>query len=292
MALFTVLAAWGMITAVFVGIGLGTRRILKQKTLDNKGILDSFWLGFAAVIAVLQIWHFLWPVTAAAGGLLAVLGLAGLITGFRQLGSCILRLRGSDFWWLAVMTLFALWLGNLATGPLRAYDTGLYHLPMVEWIRQFPIVPGLGNLHGRLAFNNSNLMYAAVLEFGPWAKHSAVLAHGPLIVFGFAQGLRGVIGMMSRSNDKANEDAGLVVLLPLILFVVTNRNWFPGLYGDLPVAILCILGGTRTLNLLRKRPTAGQPEAYTGIWIIALLTTAICIKLSVAVFSAVTMVLI
>jgi hypothetical protein len=34
------------------------------------------------------------------------------------------------------------------------YDTGLYHLQSVKWNSEFPIVLGLGNLHGRLAFNS------------------------------------------------------------------------------------------------------------------------------------------
>jgi len=34
------------------------------------------------------------------------------------------------------------------------YDTGLYHLQAVQWNSRFPVTLGLGNLHGRLAFNS------------------------------------------------------------------------------------------------------------------------------------------
>ena len=39
-------------------------------------------------------------------------------------------------------------------------DNGLYHLQTIEWNSQFPITPGLGNLHGRLAFNSSLFLIA------------------------------------------------------------------------------------------------------------------------------------
>jgi uncharacterized MnhB-related membrane protein len=35
-----------------------------------------------------------------------------------------------------------------------SYDNGLYHLQAVKWNSEFPITPGLANLHGRLALNS------------------------------------------------------------------------------------------------------------------------------------------
>jgi hypothetical protein len=33
------------------------------------------------------------------------------------------------------------------------YDTGLYYLQSIKWIENYPVVPGLANLHGRFGFN-------------------------------------------------------------------------------------------------------------------------------------------
>ncbi|WP_445479329.1 LIC_10190 family membrane protein [Larkinella soli] len=43
-------------------------------------------------------------------------------------------------------------------------DSGLYHLPSIRWYERFRVVPGLGNLHGRLAFNSS--FFVASAAFG------------------------------------------------------------------------------------------------------------------------------
>jgi hypothetical protein len=40
-------------------------------------------------------------------------------------------------------------------------DTGLYHAQFIQWIANFKIVPGLGNLHGRFGFNNQSFLLEA-----------------------------------------------------------------------------------------------------------------------------------
>jgi len=35
------------------------------------------------------------------------------------------------------------------------FDTGLYHLQSIKWIEEYPVIPGLANLHGRFGFNNN-----------------------------------------------------------------------------------------------------------------------------------------
>jgi hypothetical protein len=44
-------------------------------------------------------------------------------------------------------------------------DTGLYHAQTIRWIETFPVVPGLGNLHSRLAYNSSWLTLNALFSF-------------------------------------------------------------------------------------------------------------------------------
>lgn len=45
------------------------------------------------------------------------------------------------------------------------YDTGLYHLQAIDWMNRFSIVPGLGNLHHRFAFNSEWLLLNALFNF-------------------------------------------------------------------------------------------------------------------------------
>jgi hypothetical protein len=40
-------------------------------------------------------------------------------------------------------------------------DTGLYHIQNIKWISNFKVIPGLGNLHGRFAYNNHSFLNEA-----------------------------------------------------------------------------------------------------------------------------------
>jgi hypothetical protein len=44
-------------------------------------------------------------------------------------------------------------------------DTGLYHIQNIKWISSFKVVPGLGNLQGRFAFNNHSFLTEALFSF-------------------------------------------------------------------------------------------------------------------------------
>lgn len=61
---------------------------------------------------------------------------------------------------LAVM-IFLLFAYGTSAGVLH-YDTGLYHAQSIRWIEEYGAVPGLGNLHSRLAYNSSAFCLSAL----------------------------------------------------------------------------------------------------------------------------------
>ncbi len=60
---------------------------------------------------------------------------------------------------------FAFLLCYIAASVPIHYDSGLYHIQAIKWIEQYAIVPGLGNLHGRLAFNPNFFNLSAGFSF-------------------------------------------------------------------------------------------------------------------------------
>ena len=63
---------------------------------------------------------------------------------------------------LAVSLVIFLYQASLT--PANA-DTGIYHAQAIHWIETYPAVPGLGNLHNRLAYDSSWLVAVAVFSF-------------------------------------------------------------------------------------------------------------------------------
>jgi hypothetical protein len=63
-----------------------------------------------------------------------------------------------------------------ALGVTRNFDSALYHFQTIRWLNEFAIVPGLGNLHGRLAFNQSYFNFLAFLNIEPSATKGYAVA--------------------------------------------------------------------------------------------------------------------
>lgn len=63
--------------------------------------------------------------------------------------------------WAVLLGLFLLFAYGTSRGMIH-YDTGLYHAQSIRWIEEYGVVKGLGNLHGRLAYNSSSFALSAL----------------------------------------------------------------------------------------------------------------------------------
>lgn len=62
---------------------------------------------------------------------------------------------------LITVLLFLVFAYGTSRGYIH-YDTGLYHAQSIRWIEEYGSVPGLGNLHSRLAYNSSSFCLSAL----------------------------------------------------------------------------------------------------------------------------------
>lgn len=69
--------------------------------------------------------------------------------------------------WRVVAMLFCFVLTLIwTTQEPGQYDTGLYHAQAIRWIEEYGVVPGLGNLHMRLAYNSAFMSLQALFSLG------------------------------------------------------------------------------------------------------------------------------
>src|SRR5688572_9579424 len=180
----SILVTWTLLLAIAAGIGLIFRRLFGLRRLDAQAFLTSFWFGISLIILLLQLWHFLFPIKWQAFGVLLAVGIGGLLGSATEIWKWLDRTNWrKNYGLFLVLALLGLWLANRAMGPCTAYDSGMYHAPTINWVQTCLVVPGLGNLHGRLAFNGSSLLYAALVVVGPWSGRSNHLVNG-LFLFG------------------------------------------------------------------------------------------------------------
>lgn len=166
-----------ILPVVMAGWAALTRRCLGLPN-DATFSVDNLWLGFVCVVAVLGILHLVTPIAWLSRGLILGMSLVGLAT-VPNLGQQLAVLRQSILQHPGTATCLlgaALLLCLKSLGVTRNFDSALYHFQTIRWLNEYAIVPGLGNLHGRLAFNQSYFNFLAFLNIEPLATKGYAVA--------------------------------------------------------------------------------------------------------------------
>jgi len=157
------------------GTGCLFGRILGYSTPRNPWIY--FWLGFFVVSTLAMFVSLFTPINLMSLIIFIVLGAAGLPFFYREYKKTVLLFNSLErkmFIFLAFLAAIVIsCLGAYSSWPAWAYDTDLYHAQIIRWYNEYGTPPGLGNLHGRLAFNSSWLSLAALFDNGIWDNRSA-----------------------------------------------------------------------------------------------------------------------
>lgn len=183
---------------------------------------------------------------------------------------------------VGALAFIALWLANRSLAPLLAHDSLMYVIPGVEWARAFPAVPGLGALHGRLAFNSSNILIAALVEAGPWRPAS------PHLVAGFFLFLLAAFATRKSRDGNDGPRASIAVtafdrlLLVPLLAIALDDQLMPSLSADVGVAVT-LLCAAATLNRGLLEPASSRPRQGEWVGAASAAVLAVTMKLSAAV---------
>lgn len=275
--------AWTFLIAISAGIGMAIRgRVLSERRVNAHTLMGAFWLGMAVTVLLLQLWHLIWPINAAAFLLLAAIAAVGLAEHARALRAWMQDLhRPSALAATAALALAALWLGNRGLATVSNFDTYMYHVPAVEWYKQYPLVPGLGNLQERFAFNNANFLYAALLESALWARGSTHLVNG-VFVLAFLAGIAARFAQRLEGSTVRGPAAFDLVLLGPVLAVGAQASMFAGLTPDLPAGLALLAGFSLLVSAVWNVPADPGERAFTLFVAGTTFALAATLKLSVA----------
>ena len=231
-----IIATWAALYISLTGLGLATHHWSTGSR--PRGIGDSAWVGYACVLLALQLWHLFLPLGAIAtvlvvgGGGAAALAYRDAWTGKMWTPGWGARL---------VAGIVIAWIAVRALGEMTLFDSGMYHVPFVNWAKAYPIVPGLANLHGRLGFNPASLLFAAMVDVGPWVNGSQHVVNGFLVALYALQALRNAATL--RPDSPASPRALFeLAMLPGVL-VAAMRQDVRSLSTDLPAFVLLTVAG-------------------------------------------------
>lgn len=137
--------------------GCGIACLVEKKLHYRIRGMDSILMaGLAAVTVYAELFSLFYKVGFVANGILLAVSAVTvlLLHGW-------VRQRLEDWWRESSVTkkvlltiLFLLWAYFSSRGYM-AYDSDLYHAQSIRWIEEYGVVPGLGNLHERFAYNSA-----------------------------------------------------------------------------------------------------------------------------------------
>jgi hypothetical protein len=155
-------------------------------------------------------------------------------------------------------------------------DSWAYHFQSIRWINEYPIVPGLGNLHGRLAFNQSHFGFLALLNFFPyWNKGYAA---GGLLLF-----LAAAYTAFSVMRRDIPYNKLLFVLLLIVIEPMAKYSASPS--PDFAVSLMQIVGAIYLLYVLQPA-TSDSHRKKADFLVVICMGAALCsLKLSGLVFA-------
>ncbi len=274
---------WGRAAAVALGTG-------SQKP---ESLFMTVWLGWSAVLFVLQLLHFMLPITAHVVTPLFLFGVVVSIFELRK-EFRFSRPRPSNtvslIFWFLLYVLIACIVTSRAMRPPMLYDAGLYYFNAVRWINTYSIVPGLGNLHGRLAFNQSFFVYAAALNFYPLFEHGRPLANSFLILLLFFSLLPSTVSIIRRPSviftAHAYKFAACIFILPIVIHQMVFSWGLSSSAPDLASIIIQLAVFLMFSGAIAEYVNGHIVQKYTVVVIVVLAVSLVSVKLSNLAFSA------
>ncbi len=263
--MFSIVISWTVIFSVVVGWGhwmdlLWFRRVVPGGRPD---LFGTFWLGLAALVALLQ-WTSL-GIRIDALVLVGVLLVGALGVCHRWFVTVREPSQRSDvrerLWLAAALILLALPLAILGAARLASVDvplsgdSNLYHLNWVRWTNEYPAVPGLGNLHCRLAYNTGHLLFASLFDNLWWdLRTSRILpAFFPLVLI-----TQWFVVLVRERRRRGPSFWYCLATLPYP--IIELGRIVPGLDYDVSPQLLQILGFAELVRHLAARTDAGPAD--------------------------------
>jgi len=268
----------GLVSISLIGWGLATVRVLNLPT-KHFYTGQFIFIGFSSVLLMANLWHWFIPINWLMSIIICVSGLGFVIflgsTQLKSSTSCFVK-KITEFPLLSLTgVLLVLLFATKVFEPNTHGDAGLYHLPTISWLNQYPTVAGLGNLHFRLAFNQSYFSFAALLNIYPIWNHGYAFANFYLLII--------TILSVAQSIASQRHHKNLVSILLLILFaniLQTPLSTAP----DFTIFLFQINIFILAFQLFKAEDTDSGKSLANLVTLALLATTCITVKLSSVIF--------
>ena len=211
---------------------------LYKKTVDEKKVPNSstvtIFLGIAVITTLATYLSLIIKLGLVANLLFFFGAIAILVSEKYKLPKFVFRWRWKEILIGGIILLAFLSTLESVTHVPENSDTSLYHAQTIHWIEEYRVVPGLGNLQGRLAFNSSWLLLNALFSFSFLGHYSFHTLSGLFVFLAILFFAETAYKLLEKEINLVNLSGTLFI--PLSFYVIGGEIKSPG--TDLPAIIL------------------------------------------------------
>lgn len=160
------------------------------------------------------------------------------------------------------------------------YDTGLYHAQAIRWIEEYGVVPGLGNLHMRLAYNSAFMCLQALFSLQWLMGQSLHTLNGFFCIF-----CLGYVVMTVRAREDQVWNVSDLLKCAMVIYIVLSRYNISSSGTDIWAMLLVLYVCTKWCEFAEDEETSAAPWSFiclTGIYALTVkLSTALIVLLTI-----------
>ena len=237
------LLGWGTIIFLTTLIyGMGLEKLLLwlagNENVSGRSLLVTWCLGLSGVTTLASALSILMPLSAGALAILLLIAVLVAIILHRvgelsQIPKLLLPARMPTWVWL-LAGLVLLSVLEIATQRGDNPDSGIYHMQAIRWMETYAIVPGLGNLHTRFAYNSAWLVLNAAFSLAFVGGRSFHILPAVVYMVFLWHGLTSAARLFTPSRRLSDWLA--LAFIPLSFYALAGEVSSPG--TDFPAILM------------------------------------------------------
>lgn len=257
------------------------KMISGKETYRFRNKTSYLYAGIGAVTVYSQLFSVFWKVGFMANIILLLVCILCILAFRKEIlyNLHTFRLTVTPTGIVIAIVLLLVFAYGTSTGIIH-YDTGLYHAQSIRWIEEYGVVPGLGNLHSRLAYNSAAFCLSALYSMsflGGQSYHCCA---------GFLSYLLALVCMEAFTKNRVKKpllsDFARVTSIYYLLMIF-DEMVSPA--SDYFMVLLVFYIVTRWLELLERKENSYLPYALLCVLCVVVLT----VKLSGALILLLTL---
>ena len=154
------------------------------------------------------------------------------------------------------------------------YDTGLYHAQAIRWIEEYGVVPGLGNLQMRFAYNSAFMSLQALFSLG-WLVGQSLHSLNGFFCFAALTWALTTIRVRSTEERKAWQTSDWLKTA-MVIYIVIARNSISSCGTDILSMLLLLYVGAKWCEAAEREEKSLNPWCFCCL----LSVYALTVKLS------------